>query len=372
MKKLDRDPKKLDAEDGDIPALRRQIDAIDDQILALINRRLSAARGIGRSKQRIGTTVVDRRRETEIYQRLGSLNNGPLKTGALYSIFGSTIAAGRGIQVSRHPQEASPIYAVFGDPIGHSLSPVMHNSALRHSGLDGVYLAFRVKDIAAAVSGIRGLEIQGVSITIPHKVSVMEYLDKVDGPAAKIGAVNTVVNRQGSLQGYNSDCTGAVKALREKTPIKGRHVAIVGAGGGARAIGFGIIQENGRITIINRSSQNGEKLAKDLDCDFIPLAEATGLPYDIVINTTPVGMTPHDDYSPLKSELLTADTVVMDMVYNPLKTRLIRAAQKAGCLTVEGISMFVHQGAVQFELWTGQKAPVDVMRRAVLDELSDQ
>ncbi len=370
MKELDGDPKKVDAKDGDIPALRRQIDAIDDQILALINRRLLAARDIGRSKQRTGTTVVDRLRENEIYQRLGSLNDGPLKTGALYSIFGSTIAAGRGVQVSRHPQEVPPVYAVFGDPVGHSLSPVMHNSALRHLGLDGVYLAFRVKDIAAAVSGIRGLEIQGVSITIPHKVSVMEYLDKVDATAAKIGAVNTVVNRQGSLQGYNSDCTGAVKALLEKTPIKGRHVAIVGAGGGARAIGFGIIQEGGRITLLNRSSQNGEKLAKDLDCDFIPLAEATRLPYDVVINTTPVGMTPHDDCSPLKSELLTADTVVMDMVYNPLKTRLIKDAQKAGCRTVEGVSMFVHQGAVQFELWTGQKAPVDVMRRAVLDELS--
>ena len=201
MKELDGDLKKVDAENGDIPALRRQIDAIDDQILALINRRLLTARDIGRSKQRTGTTVVDRRRETEIYQRLGSLNNGPLKTGALYRIFGSTIAAGRGIQVSRHPQEAPPVYAVFGDPVGHSLSPVMHNSALRHSGLDGVYLAFRVKDIASAVSGIRGLEIQGVSITIPHKVSVMEYLDKVDATAAKIGAVNTVVNPAGKSSG---------------------------------------------------------------------------------------------------------------------------------------------------------------------------
>ena len=122
----------------------------------------------------------------------------------------------------------------------------------------------------------------------------------------------------------------------------------------------------------NRSSRSGEKLADDLECDFKLLADVKKLPYDIVVNTTPVGMTPHDDCMPVKPELVAAGTVVMDMVYNPLKTRLLKEAKKTGCHTIEGVSMLVHQGAVQFELWTGQKAPVDVMRKAVMDELSDQ
>ena len=308
----------------DITTYRERIDDIDDQILQLIGRRLAAARAIGRIKQQAGITVVDNRREGEIYQRLLSLNQDSLKAGALYRIFRSVIAAGRGVQKNLPgPAEAPHIYAVFGDPIGHSLSPVMHNSALAQAGLDGCYLAFRVKDIAAAVGGIRGLGIRGASITIPHKIRVMNYLDQVDSLAADIGAVNTVVNRQGVLHGYNSDCAGAIKALREKTLISGKDVAVVGAGGAARAVGFGIKQEGGRLTIINRTRDNGEKLASALDCEFKPLLEIKQLPYHIIINATSAGMAPHDDSVPLNTDLLESKTVVMDMVYNPLKTRFL-------------------------------------------------
>ena len=356
--------------EADIAAFRRQIDAIDDQILNLIDRRLTAARAIGRIKQQAGITVVDNRRESEIYQRLLSLNRSSLKAGSLYRIFRSIIAAGRGVQKNRQSAaEAPPVYAVFGDPIGHSLSPVMHNSALAQTGLNGCYLAFRVKDIGAAVSGIRGLGIRGASITIPHKISVMQYLDQVDSLAADIGAVNTVVNRQGLLHGYNSDCAGAINALRGKTGIRGKDVAVVGAGGGARAVGFGIKQEGGRLTIINRTPQNGERLASALDCEFKPLSEINQLPYQIIINATSAGMAPDDDSLPLNTDPLEPETVVMDMVYNPLRTRFLAHAEKIGCTTVDGVAMFVNQGAVQFELWTGEKAPVDVMRKAVLDEL---
>ncbi len=372
MKKPCGGDSQVDAGNANIPALRKRIDAIDDQILELINRRLLSAREIGRIKQRTGAAVVDSRREGEIFQRLLSLNKGPLTTGGLFRILGGAIAAGRGVQNQSGPEEAPPVYAIFGDPVGHSLSPVMYNSALTQTGLDGNYIAFRVKDIDAAVGGIRGLGIRGVSITIPHKVSVMEYLDEVDALAEKIGAVNTIVNRQGVLHGYNSDCPGAVKALLEKTTIKGRRVAIVGAGGGARAIGFGIKREKGRITIINRTRPRGEKLAEDLDCDFIPLAEAGKPGFDIVVNATPAGMFPHDEDTPVKPDLLEAGTVVMDMVYNPLKTRFLKDAEKNGCITIDGVSMLVHQGAVQFELWTSMKAPVEIMRRAVLDELSSR
>lgn len=354
----------------DIGAFRRQIDDIDDQILELIGRRLAAARAIGRIKRQAGITVVDNRREGEIYQRLLSLNRGSLKAGALYRIFRSIIAAGRGVQESMpSAADVPPIFAVFGDPVGHSLSPVMHNSALAQAGLDGCYLAFRVKDIAAAVSGIRGLGIRGASITIPHKISVMEYLDHVDALAADIGAVNTIVNRRGVLHGYNSDCAGAINALRAKTGIKDKDVAVIGAGGGARAVGFGIKQEGGRLTIINRTRENGETLATALGCEFKPLPEIKQLPYHIIINATSAGMAPDNDSAPLNIDSLEKGTVVMDMVYNPLNTRLLSHAEKIGCTTVDGVAMFVNQGAVQFELWTGRKAPVDVMRQAVLDEL---
>ena len=366
-------PSKTNPDNGgqaDIPDLRKQIDALDDQILELVNQRLSAARAIGRIKRKTGVAVVDGRRETEIYSRLISHNPGPLTTGGMFRIFGGAVAAGRGIQETGGPLEPPPVYAVFGNPVAHSLSPVMHNSALIYLGLSGNYLAFRVEDIAAAVAGIRGLGIRGASITIPHKVGVMEFLDEIDPTAVEIGAVNTIVNRQGILYGYNSDCTGAVKALLAKTPLAGRQVAVIGAGGGARAVGFGIKGEAGRITVINRSRSRGEKLAADLDCDFKPLVEVGKLAYDIIVNTTPIGMTPHPDATPVNPESLEAGTVVMDMVYNPLNTRLLKEAAAVGCVTIDGVAMFVHQGAVQFELWTAHKAPLDIMRRAVLDELS--
>jgi shikimate dehydrogenase len=358
------------ADRSDIATLRQSIDDIDDQILELVGRRLVAARKIGRIKQQNGITVVDNQRESEIYQRLLSLNSGALKGGSLYRIFRSIIAAGRSVQKTLSTAGESSVFGVFGNPVGHSLSPVMHNSALAQTGLDGCYFAFRVEDIAAALAGIRGLGIRGASVTIPHKISVMKYLDQVDPLATEIGAVNTILNDQGILHGFNSDCAGAIKALIEKTSIRGKDVAVVGAGGGARAVGFGIKQEGGRPAIINRTPERGQKLASDLNCEFIPLAEVTHLPYDIIINATSAGMAPHDETVPLDTALLESGMVVMDMVYNPLQTRFLAAAEKKGCATIDGLAMFVHQGAVQFELWTGEKPPLDTMRKVVLDELA--
>ena len=349
---------------------RQRIDEIDDQILELINQRLLAARKIGKTKNRSGAAVVDAKRESQIYQRLSSLNRGILRQNALHQIFRAVIAAGRGIQRSGTKSEGAPVYAVVGNPIDHSLSPVMHNSALAHTGLDGSYLAFRVEDIAAAVDGIRGLGIRGVSITSPHKISVMQYLDEIDPMAAEIGAVNTVLNRGGILYGYNSDCAGAVTAISAKTVIKGKKVAVIGAGGGARAIGFGLKQEGGIVTVINRTRSRGEKLARDLGCHFMPLGEIKELPFQIIVNATPAGMTPDVNSMPLPPGLLEPEIVVMDMVYNPLKTRFLQQAESIGCTTVDGVSMFVHQGAVQFELWTNKKAPVNVMRKVVLESLT--
>ena len=356
----------------EIQKLRHRIDEIDDQILELINQRLLTAREIGAIKDRSGTTIVDSGRETQIYQRLSSVNKGPLKENGLHHIFRAVIAAGRGIQSPGNKAGVGPLYVVVGNPIDHSLSPVMHNSALAHSGLDGCYLALRVENIAAAVDGIRGLGIRGASVTIPHKIAVLPYLDKLDPMAADIGAVNTILNKDGVLHGYNSDCNGAVMAIAEKTAIKDKAAAIIGAGGAARALGFGLKQEGAMVTIINRTKTRGEKLAKDLECPFISLEEVKELPYHLVVNATPAGMTPDVNSIPIATKFLKPEMVIMDMVYNPLQTRFLKEAKIIGCTIVDGVSMFVHQGAVQFELWTSHEAPVDIMRKVVLEELKGQ
>jgi shikimate dehydrogenase len=261
------------------------------------------------------------------------------------------------------------LYGVFGDPVAHSLSPVMHNCAFSYMGLNATYLAFRVKDIRSAVTGIRGLGIKGVSVTIPHKIAIMEYLDELDDMAKTIGAVNTVINRHGKLSGYNSDCAGAIAALTEKTDIQGKTAAIIGAGGAARAIGFGLRSKGGNVTILNRSAHKGERLAADIGARFCPLSELEREKYRILINTTPLGMTPNTETSPVPKGYLEKGMAVMDIVYNPLKTRLLKDAKTAGCTIIDGAAMFVYQGVFQFELWTGKKAPADVMREAVLKHL---
>jgi shikimate dehydrogenase len=279
------------------------------------------------------------------------------------------MAAARRVQSRDAVCAPAPVYAIFGDPVAHSLSPVMHTSAFLHAGLDNIYLAFRVSDIAEAIRAVRALDIRGASITLPHKVSVMAHLDELDDMAARIGAANTIVNRGGRLCGYNSDWQGAVTALAEKTAVNDRQVVVIGAGGAARAVAFGIKKKGGRLTILNRSRKNGEILAAELDANFVPLEEVKKLACDIIINTTPVGMAPHEDTIPLDSRILQKEMVVMDVVYSPLKTRLLAAAEAIGCTIVDGLAMFVYQGAMQFELWTQTDAPVNTMRRAVQDAL---
>ena len=263
------------------------------------------------------------------------------------------------------------LYCVLGDPVSHSLSPVMHNNAFAHTGYNGAYLAFKVTDIAAAVTGIKALGIKGASITIPHKVAIMEFLDDIDEKAATIGAVNTIVNKDGMLHGYNTDWMGAIDALLEKTDIKGKNVVMIGAGGAARAIGSGIVSQGGILTIVNILEDEGELLAKDLEVPYYPLSSYTKFDCQILINATPVGMTPNTEDMPINRQDLKKEMVVMDIVYNPLKTRLLKEAENIGCVTVDGVAMFVYQGAAQFEMWTGQKAPVGLMRKVVLKILQN-
>jgi shikimate dehydrogenase len=202
-------------------------------------------------------------------------------------------------------------------------------------------------------------------------VTILDFLDDIDPMARSIGAVNTVINRDGRLEGYNSDCLGAVKALEEVTGLEGKKVAIIGAGGAARAIGFGVKSKGAELTVINRTVSRGEALASELNASFIPANDVTSLSFDILVQTTSVGMTPDIHRSPLPENLLTPDLLVMDIVYAPLKTRLLENAEKAGCRIISGLSMFIHQAAFQFELWTNTPAPLTVMEQSLTAVLAN-
>jgi shikimate dehydrogenase len=262
------------------------------------------------------------------------------------------------------------VFCVIGNPVSHSLSPLMHNAAFKASGYDGVYIGFEVTDVAAAVEGMRAFGIRGVSVTIPHKVSVMAHLDDIDETARKIGAVNTIVNQDGRLMGSNTDSDGAVAALKEKTEISEKSVLISGAGGAARAIGFGVAGSGGHVCFCNRTEEKAKRLARELQSSFCPLKDIENEAWDILINTTSVGMTPKTENMPIPESLLKPGRLVMDIVYNPLKTLLLAKAEERGCDTVDGVAMFIHQGVCQFERWTGRKAPVDVMEITVRKALA--
>lgn len=257
------------------------------------------------------------------------------------------------------------LYGVVGYPLGHSLSSVLHNAAFSARGLNALYLSFESQDIAGCVKGARSLGINGLSITMPYKSKVMGLLDEVDELAGKIGAVNTIVNHGGRLKGYNTDATGALRALEQRMALPGKHCIMIGAGGAARAIGF-ILKERGvALTLVNRSIERGEALARLLGCSFVPLKESVGLQGDLLIQTTPAGMSPNEEACVVAPALLHEGMTVMDIVYNPVDTKLLRTARARHCRTINGLRMFVYQGAEQFRLWTGGDPPLSAMTAAV-------
>lgn len=273
------------------------------------------------------------------------------------------------------------VCGVIGDPIEHTMSPVMHNTAFRELGLDYVYLAFRVKGegLAQAIEGIRALGISGLNVTIPHKVAVIPFLDELDPLARKIGAVNTIVNDAGFLRGYNTDASGFLRALRDRGfEPEGKQVAILGAGGASRAISFVLAESGANLVILNRWQELdwAEELARQINDTFKKEVKALESDEanleaaldraDIVVNATSVGMSPHIDESPVPARLLRPDLAVFDIVYNPLKTRLATEAARAGAETVMGLDMLVWQGALSFEMWTGKEAPVELMKREAI------
>lgn len=266
------------------------------------------------------------------------------------------------------------ICMVIGDPIEHSLSPQIHNAGYEEMGIDNdyVYVACKVKiqDIADFIKGVRAMQIRGVSCTIPHKIEVIKYLDKVDEVAKKIGAVNTIVNDHGVLKGYNTDWVGVVLALEKITSLKGKKVAIIGAGGAARAAAYGVIQRGSKLTIFNRTFEKAEKLAKEFNGEarsFDDIKEIKNM--DVIFNATPVGLHPKENETPIPKELITNNHIVFDAIYVPYETRLLKEAKQQGAIIVHGAEMFLQQAVAQFKLYTGYEAPENVMRRVLLHHL---
>jgi shikimate dehydrogenase/3-dehydroquinate dehydratase type I len=267
------------------------------------------------------------------------------------------------------PESQSQNYMLLGNPVRSSLSPLMHNAALKDMGIDGTYSAFCVHNLGDALRGMRGMNIRGASVTIPFKVAVMEYLDDIDDDALKIGAVNTIINSNGRLTGCNTDWRGLILTLKEAMPVKGKTFVIIGAGGTARAAAYGIMNEGGFPVIANRTPEKGKILSGKLNCPFYSLAEIGRIKADCLINTTPVGMYPKDK-SPVKASALAGFRYVMDVIYNPLKTKLLGDAEKQGCNIFSGLDMFIHQGAEQIRLWTGKEPPRTLMKKVILKRLT--
>ena len=274
------------------------------------------------------------------------------------------------------------VCGVIGDPIEHTLSPIMHNAAFEALKLDYVFLAFKVKpaEVGNAISGMRALTIHGLNVTMPHKSTVINCLDEIDQASKTIGSVNTILNKDGRLFGFNTDGIGALKALRENgVEPRGKKVLLLGAGGAARAIAYILAQEADELVILNRTPKPAAELAdllkqkfkKKISAgEFSPNAVKDNLAdADVLINATSVGMKPNANQTPVAPEWLKPDLAVMDIVYNPIETKLAKDAKAAGAKVVSGVEMLIYQGAASFEIWTACEAPVEVMRKAALNHL---
>jgi shikimate dehydrogenase len=270
----------------------------------------------------------------------------------------------------------SKICGVIGDPVGHTISPAMHNAAFKALNLDYVYVPFRVskEDLPRAVEGLRAFNIRGVNITIPHKVSIIPLLDEIDEFAQKIGSVNVVVNDNGRLAGYNTDAHGFLYALLDQgVEPEGQKVVVLGAGGASRSICFALAERGASLTILNRTPGRAARFAAEMSEMTGHSIQVLGLNKEnlaavldscnLLINTTSVGMYPHADATLVGHDVITPHMTVVDIVYNPFKTKLLTEAEKAGARTISGIDMLIWQGALAFEIWTGKQAPINIMRK---------
>ena len=277
------------------------------------------------------------------------------------------------------------IFGLLGNPVDHSMGKYIHNGALKKNSINAVYVPFKVDKVSDFIDHIKKINVNGFSVTVPHKESIMEFLDTIDPIAEKIGAVNTVVNNSGKLLGCNTDHLAAISALEEvlkkpvgndvdtspdsQSAIRNKKTVIIGAGGAARAVAFGLKEEGADITIINRTYERALSLSNDIECNCSKLDELKNLDIDILINATSVGMFPNIDESPVPDTILKDSMVVFDIIYNPIETKLLKEAKAKGCTVLNGVDMFVNQAALQFGLFTGEIAPTKLMKDIVYERI---
>ena len=304
------------------------------------------------------------------------LTFGSYKRGAESAAGQPTIAELRDLYRVKQLTRDSEIYGIIGNPVGHSRSPLMHNAALAALNLNGVYPPFEVDDAPVFIRDFlhprtKKLDwnLRGVSVTIPHKLAVMPHLDWIDDTAKAIGAVNTIAVKGNEIHGYNTDVIGAMKPLDQLPDgvgdVRGARVAVIGAGGSARAICYGLRQRNADVTIYARDTRKAQPLADEFKTSLNTLDSFNGQA-DIIINCSPIGMHGHSEgQSLLRKESLPGVKLVYDLIYTPEETALLRDARQAGCQTLGGLAMLVGQAVEQFRLWTGLEVPTDVMWQAL-------
>lgn len=273
------------------------------------------------------------------------------------------------------------VYGVVGDPIGHSLSPLVHNAAMRKLGINGVYIPFRVPrgELASFLKGFEVIPVRGYSVTIPHKETALAMAKEKDSTATVVGAANTLVRLDDGYAAYNTDYDAfreslvgglSASANGEAAKLSGKGVLLLGAGGVARAVARVLQSEGSRITIANRSSERAQDLAEDVGCRYVAWEARHNVISDLLVNCTPVGMHPHIDEMPVHTSYLRPELAVVDTVYTPENTLLIKEARARGCPVVSGVEMFIRQAALQFRLFTGREASLDILRSIVKRALS--
>ncbi len=267
------------------------------------------------------------------------------------------------------------LYCILGNPVGHSLSPIIHNTAFKLTGINAVYLAFTPRSLKEGIDALRALGIRGASITIPYKVDAIKLLDSVDPASALIGSINTVHNHEGMLTGYNTDGYGALKPFTERNfDMGGKRIFVIGNGGSARAVAYTFLEHGARVIIAGRNTVNISGLTGELMMRYPGRVDSMLLKgidpsfmesLDAIVNTTPVGMSPDTEHSPIDTALIDKRHLVFDIVYSPHDTFLLREAKKKGCEIIHGMEMLLYQGARQFEIWTGHTAPVLEISKAL-------
>ena len=296
----------------------------------------------------------------------GFLTFGSLETGKETAPGQITGAILKDIYRVCDKRDSFKIFGVIGNPVYKSMGYLIHNQAFKETGSTDIYVPFLVDNVENFFKGFSPY-FEGLSVTMPFKESIMAEMDEIEETAKKIGAVNTVVRDGKSWKGYNTDCMGALQALEKHVDLKNKNVLIVGAGGTAKAIGYGVYEKGAKITVTyNRDKEKGIRLGSELKAKVVSIQDVDKEEIDVLINCSPVGMSPNLEETPVPSRCLRKGMIVFDSVYNPIETRLIREARVSGCVTISGVELFVNQAVGQFELWTGQKAPTDIMRDVVV------